>query len=210
MVWGHLYLHHSESRAQIWGGFSCSEDKSLWLLQRYPHLEDQAREGNWGVGGFFPNLMGLLDPWEEPVALSWVPHPDTPSLPPDSSRKRRWQIKWGGVSLLSGKTVPEGKGAVPPNRDMLYRPTHMYTPLHPTRDIYETDTHHMTYTPTQKHTHSQAHRHTLAHADIPGHTQTQTTLRQMQTHMSTPPSPLPHTLSGVGSQVHQALGLYKA
>lgn len=112
--------------------------------------------------------MGLLDPWEEPVALSWVPNPDTPSLQtiPTKGGANEMQRGWAGASivvpLLSGKMVPEGKGAVRPNRDILYRLTHMYTPPHPTRDTYETDTYHVTYTHphTQKHTHSQAHRHT--------------------------------------------------
>ena len=39
--------HHSESKADIWEGSA-------------------AGEGHWGLGSYFPNFTGLLDPWGEP------------------------------------------------------------------------------------------------------------------------------------------------
>ena len=49
---------------KAWQGLHCG------LSREAPHLEDPAGEGHWGLGNYFPKVLGLLDPWGEPVAPS--------------------------------------------------------------------------------------------------------------------------------------------
>ena len=70
-------------QTRVWGGLSFSEltglaGASLWAAPR-PPFGRPSRRRLLGVSGYFPNLVGLFDLWEDPVGPSGVPDLESPS-----------------------------------------------------------------------------------------------------------------------------------
>ena len=119
---------------------------SLWAAPERAYLEDQTGKGHWEFSGYFPNLMGRLGPWEEPVTPSWVPDPEGPLLHHEVVNRLNGA---GGAGEGQHEMVPERREEGPhsPHPPNTYTGSHTCThPLTPDTDAHKTDTYHTTHT----------------------------------------------------------------